>query len=66
VDTQGDAFLVAFGRASDAVAAAEDAQRGLAAGPIRVRMGLHTGEPRLSAIALSATTGTRSRWSRAF
>jgi len=27
VDTQGDAFFVAFGRASDAVAAAEDGQR---------------------------------------
>src|ERR1051325_4723782 len=48
VDTQGDAFFVAFGRASDAVAAAEEAQRALADGPIRVRMGLHTGEPRLT------------------
>jgi class 3 adenylate cyclase len=48
VDTQGDAFFVAFGRASDAVAAAADGQRTLANGPIRVRMGLHTGEPRLS------------------
>ena len=48
VDTQGDAFFVAFSRASDAVAAAEDAQRALADGSIRVRMGLHTGEPRLS------------------
>jgi predicted ATPase len=47
VDTQGDAFFVAFGRASDAVAAAADGQRALADGPIRVRMGLHTGEPRL-------------------
>ena len=45
VDTQGDAFFVAFGRASDAVAAAADAQRALADGPVRVRMGLHTGEP---------------------
>jgi predicted ATPase/class 3 adenylate cyclase len=45
VDTQGDAFFVAFGRATDAVAAAADAQAGLAAGPVRVRMGLHTGEP---------------------
>ena len=35
-------------RASDAVAAAADAQRALADGPIRVRMGLHTGEPRLT------------------
>ena len=48
VDTQGDAFFVAFGRASDAVAAAADGQRTLADGPIRVRMGLHTGEPRLT------------------
>src|SRR5438552_12385199 len=45
VDTQGDAFFVAFSRASDAVAAAADAQLALADGPIRVRMGLHTGEP---------------------
>ena len=45
VDTQGDAFFVAFPRASDAVAAALDGQRALESGPIRVRMGLHTGEP---------------------
>jgi predicted ATPase/class 3 adenylate cyclase len=45
VDTQGDAFFVAFERASDAVASAATAQRELAAGPIRVRMGIHTGEP---------------------
>src|SRR5215210_5864893 len=45
VDTQGDAFLVAFSRASDGLAAAEAAQRALADGPVLVRMGLHTGEP---------------------
>jgi predicted ATPase/Tfp pilus assembly protein PilF len=45
VDTQGDAFFVAFARASDAVAAAAEAQVALARGPVRVRMGLHTGEP---------------------
>ena len=45
VDTQGDAFLVAFARATDAVAAASEAQKRLAEGPLRVRMGLHTGEP---------------------
>ena len=45
VDTQGDAFFVAFARASDALAAARDAQGALADGPIRVRMGVHTGEP---------------------
>jgi predicted ATPase len=44
VDTQGDAFFVAFARASDALAAAREAQAALN-GPIRVRMGLHTGEP---------------------
>ncbi len=48
VDTQGDAFFVAFGRASAAVAAAEAGQRALADGPIHVRMGLHTGEPTLT------------------
>jgi class 3 adenylate cyclase len=51
IDTQGDAFFYAFGRARDAVAAAVEAQRALAlhAWPdgrdVRVRMGLHTGEP---------------------
>src|SRR4051794_32691859 len=45
VDTQGDAFFVAFAKASDAVTAAEDAQTALADGPIRVRIGIHTGEP---------------------
>ena len=45
VDTQGDAFFVAFTRASDAVAAAEEARTALAPGPIQVRMGVHTGEP---------------------
>jgi predicted ATPase len=45
VDTQGDAFFVAFARARDALAAAGEGQRELGSGPIRVRMGLHTGEP---------------------
>jgi predicted ATPase len=45
VDTQGDAFFVAFAKASDALAAATEGQVALEAGPIRVRMGLHTGEP---------------------
>jgi predicted ATPase/class 3 adenylate cyclase len=45
VDTQGDAFLIAFSRASDAVGAATQAQRALAETPVRVRMGIHTGEP---------------------
>jgi predicted ATPase/class 3 adenylate cyclase len=45
VDTAGDAFFVAFAKASDALAAAAAAGEALADGPIRVRMGLHTGEP---------------------
>jgi predicted ATPase/class 3 adenylate cyclase len=51
VDTQGDAFLVAFARAKDAVATAVAAQRVLinhawpGGASLRVRMGLHTGEP---------------------
>src|SRR5438094_2672629 len=45
VDTQGDAFFVAFARAGDALAAAAEGQEALMGGPIRVRMGLHTGEP---------------------
>src|SRR5919198_2728542 len=49
VDTQGDAFFVAFARASEALAAAADAQRALDDGPIRVRIGLHTGEPQVTA-----------------
>jgi predicted ATPase len=45
VDTQGDAFFVAFSRASDALAAAVAGRDALAAGPLSVRMGVHTGEP---------------------
>jgi class 3 adenylate cyclase len=51
IDTQGDAFFFVFARARDAVGGAVDAQRGLAAHrwpegvDLRVRMGLHTGEP---------------------
>src|SRR5215210_7470743 len=45
VDTQGDAFFYAFGDARVAARAAAEAQAALAGGPIRVRMGLHTGEP---------------------
>jgi predicted ATPase/class 3 adenylate cyclase len=42
--TEGDAFFVAFDRAEDALGAAEGIQSALAAGPIRVRAGIHTGE----------------------
>jgi class 3 adenylate cyclase/streptogramin lyase len=53
VDTQGDSFFVAFRTAAEAVAAAVAAQRELAThdwpegAEIKVRMGLHTGEPRV-------------------
>jgi class 3 adenylate cyclase len=51
VDTQGDAFFFSFIRARDAVRGAVGAQRALAAHSwsdgveVKVRMGLHTGEP---------------------
>jgi predicted ATPase/class 3 adenylate cyclase/predicted negative regulator of RcsB-dependent stress response len=57
VDTQGDAFFVAFPRARDAIVAAIAAQRAVlthawpGGAGLRVRMGLHTGEP------LTADTG---------
>jgi predicted ATPase/class 3 adenylate cyclase len=47
VDTQGDAFFVAFPTAPGALSAAAAARDGLATGPIRVRMGIHTGTPHL-------------------
>jgi predicted ATPase len=47
VDTQGDAFFVAFAAAPAALAAASAATEALAPGPIRVRMGIHTGTPLL-------------------
>jgi YVTN family beta-propeller protein len=51
IDTQGDAFFVVFRKARDAVLAAAACQRGLAAhawpdgAVLRIRIGLHTGEP---------------------
>ena len=51
VDTQGDAFFFSFERARDAVGGAIEAQRALAShdwpdgASVKVRMGLHTGEP---------------------
>src|SRR5689334_6864195 len=48
VDTQGDAFFVAFPTAAGAVDAAAAAQRELATGPVAVRMGIHTGTPHLA------------------
>jgi class 3 adenylate cyclase len=51
IDNQGDAFFFSFPRARDAVAGAVAAQRELASNAwpegvdVRIRMGLHTGEP---------------------
>src|SRR4029450_3312223 len=51
IDPQGDAFFFSFARARDAVAGAVGAQRALAEHEwpddvqVKVRMGLHTGEP---------------------
>ena len=53
VDRQTESFFVAFSRMRDAAAAAADAQRALAAqewpdgAQVKVRMGLHAGEPEL-------------------
>jgi len=53
IDTQGDAFFFVFPRARDALAAAVDGQRAHAAATwpgeeaVKVRIGLHTGEPAL-------------------
>jgi predicted ATPase/class 3 adenylate cyclase len=68
VDTQGDAFFVAFARATDAVWAAVEIQRILAAHVwphgvmVRVRIGLHTGEPSLGPegyVGLDVARGAR-------
>ena len=51
LECEGDAFFVAFARAEQAVTAAADAQTRLAAADwpeeqqVRVRIGIHTGEP---------------------
>jgi predicted ATPase/class 3 adenylate cyclase len=53
VEMQGDSFFFAFPNGADAVLAADQAQRALQAhgwesDPIRVRIGIHTGEPVVS------------------
>jgi predicted ATPase/class 3 adenylate cyclase len=48
VDTQGDAFFVAFPTAPGALQAAAEALEGLSPGPIRIRVGIHTGTPHLA------------------
>jgi predicted ATPase/class 3 adenylate cyclase len=48
VDTQGDAFFFAFPTAPGAIAAASAMTDELAAGPIQLRIGVHTGTPLLT------------------
>jgi DNA-binding NarL/FixJ family response regulator/class 3 adenylate cyclase len=54
VDTQGDSFFIAFRKPKDAVLAAVEAQRALTSHswpedtPVRVRIGIHTGEALLT------------------
>ncbi len=48
VDTQGDSFFFAFPTAPGALEAAGRATEALSLGPIRVRIGLHTGTPHLA------------------
>ncbi|MGH3136203.1 MAG: ATP-binding protein [Gaiellaceae bacterium] len=48
VDTQGDAFFFAFSTAPEALAAASALTQALSTGPIKARVGLHTGTPLLT------------------
>jgi len=47
VDTQGDAFFIAFPEAERAARAADAITDSMVNGPMRVRIGLHTGQPLL-------------------
>jgi predicted ATPase len=62
VDTEGDSFFFAFQSATGAVRAVGEAMTGLERGPIRIRVGLHTGEPELNGrnyIGLDVHTAAR-------
>ncbi len=48
VDTQGDAFFAGFPTAGGALVAAREITAALEGGPIRVRVGVHTGTPLLA------------------
>jgi predicted ATPase len=47
VDYEGDSFFYAFQSAAAAVSAVHESMARLAPGPIRIRVGIHTGEPAL-------------------
>ena len=55
---EGDSFVIAFGRASDAVACALALQRAPLA-PLRLRIGVHTGEVQLRDDTTGTTTSGR-------
>jgi class 3 adenylate cyclase len=67
VDTQGESVFVAFRTAADAVAAAVDAQRDLAAHPwpdgaeVKVRMGCTPGSRRWATSGMSGSASTARR-----
>jgi class 3 adenylate cyclase len=69
IDTAGDGFFVAFDSAREAVEAAIEGQRALAAeqwpgdAALRVRMGLHTAEPHLGEEGTSASASIARRGS---
>jgi class 3 adenylate cyclase len=70
VDTQGDSFFAVFLCATQAVAAAVGIQRALAVedwpegGAVRVRIGMHTGEPIRTAAGYRGWTSSVVRASR--
>jgi predicted ATPase len=47
VDNEGDSFFYAFASAASAIDAVSEAMHELEAGPVRIRVGMHTGEPGL-------------------
>src|SRR3954452_16003489 len=47
VDNEGDSFFYTFASAQAAVSAVTEAMAELESGPIRIRVGIHTGEPAL-------------------
>jgi class 3 adenylate cyclase len=63
VDYEGDAFFYAFASAQAAVLAVSEAMAGLQTGPIRIRVGVHTGEPELDPPSMWGWTCTSPRGS---
>jgi predicted ATPase len=47
VDNEGDAFFYAFASAAGAIGAVSEAMQELEGSPVRIRVGMHTGEPGL-------------------